>query len=150
MEMLLLWNVMQTINFSMRYKLVWNIFELCPLVIWTQSVEVILLAFHGKYYLFGHLKLEKIGVPVTLIVQDVLPKVYGRREGTKPWRDVPSDLPKRTISCTWGYPNVMRPSLSWTCTKYKFIRYGLANMLFSAMLFYWSWENELFKCIMKN
>ena len=50
--------------------------------------------------------------------------MYGRRGGTKPGGNVPSGLSKGTISCTRGYPNVMRPSL------YKFIRYGLTNKLF--------------------
>ena len=64
-------------------------------------------------------KVEEMGLPVTLI----LPNVYGPWGGTKSLGDVPSSLPKRTISCTQGNPNVMRNSL------YKLIRYGLTNML---------------------
>ena len=34
--------------------------------------------------------------------------------------------------------------------KYRLIKYGLTNMLLTTILFYWSWENYLFKCIMKS
>ena len=50
--------------------------------------------------------------------------MYERREGTKSGGDVPSGLPKGTISYTRGHPNVMRPSL------YRLIRYELTNKLF--------------------
>ena len=49
---------------KMEMLLLWNVIGLCPLVIWTRPVGVKLLAFDGKRYLFGQLKL---GLSVTLI-----------------------------------------------------------------------------------
>ena len=77
--MLLLWNVMQNKKFQYDVK-VWNVFGLCPLVIWTRPIgvnywlsmeNVICLAIqsrvNGATYNSRPFKVEEMGLPVTLI-----------------------------------------------------------------------------------
>ena len=77
--MLLLWNVMQNKKFQYDVK-VWNVFGLCPLVIWTRPIgvnywlsmeNVIYLAIqsrvNGATYNSRPFKVEEMGLPVTLI-----------------------------------------------------------------------------------
>ena len=146
--MLLLWNVMQNKKFQYDVK-VWNVFGLCPLVIWTRPIGVnywlsmenfICLAIqsrvNGATYNSRPFKVEEIGLPVTLIWTRPSPQCVRMEGRNKILMGCATRPPKRTISYTWGHPNVMRSSL------YRLIRYGLTNMLWTVILRYGSGEND--------
>ena len=96
-------------------------------MIWTK-LGVKLLAFHGKYYLFGHWKLEEMGLPITLIWTR-LPqcvRIVGRYKTLRgcairpPKKD--NIIHMRALKCDEAF-------FVLYCTKYRLIKYGLTNKL---------------------
>ena len=87
-------------------------------------------------------KVEKMGLPVTLIWTRPSPQCVRTAGRNKILRGCAIRPPKEDNIMHMRAPNMMRSSLSCTCTKYKLTRYGLTNMLWTAILCYWPWEND--------